>query len=98
MTLDEYIAPPPTVNRPLHPAPERSWACLHPERPRDEATSYDFKCRACALHASVSLRTQGDRSQRMHTSNGEESYLPLSWLVARARFHHPEWHLLGDDA
>lgn len=47
----------PLETRPLHAGaePHQVWACRDPDRPVDVRTCWDYRCRACALHALGAL-------------------------------------------
>lgn len=47
----------PLEVRPLHEGnqPDQWWACSEPERPADKHVCWDYRCRACALHAHATV-------------------------------------------
>lgn len=97
--MTEAAWPPlvPLSDYPLHPSrpPRRRgrygssivWACQAPERPEDENTAYDWRCRPCVLAAAGALEHEGDRTVQWATSqDGPTEPVLFSWLVARS-FH-----------
>lgn len=50
------------VDQPLHDRIWNPyyWACEQPERPYDDYTRYDFRCRACLIAAEAAVQLQPD--------------------------------------
>lgn len=63
------------------------YGCECPERPADDDTLWDWRCRACVLHAKATLRNQGDLRLTWYARSGSEPKLQfLSWHVERAEY------------
>jgi len=87
----EYPPLTPIEEYPLHPRGVYSdgsvWACAHPERPRDDLTTYDWRCEGCVLAAAVHLTADGDCLVMWTPTGGAEPIeKSLSWMIARSRW------------
>lgn len=88
-----YDFPPLTsvTDYPLHPegiyGSESWWACQHPERPRDDWTAYDGRCRSCAIAAGAHVKIQGDQVVHwLPSGEAKMQQVTQSWLVERSYY------------
>lgn len=63
------------------------YGCEQPERPADEMTLWDWRCRSCVLHATAVLRNQGDDQLTWYARpDAVPERRSLSWHLERAAY------------
>lgn len=87
--MNEYPPLTSVIAYPLHPTgiypPDYVWACEHPERPRDNRTAYDWRCRPCVMLAEAHIRIHGDQVVAWKVNDrAEPTQVAQSWLVERS--------------
>lgn len=68
------------------------WACEQPEKPTDDLTLFDVRCRACALALWASIKQNGAEVAPFMTVHGEAKLAPNDVVTREAlrRFHGVE--------